>query len=503
MLIDFDRQNEAFQLALETNAEYCADKKGSDNCEPCGEIQLQLVSFMRTMQEYRQALRYLKTQCGAALNSSSAFMEAALYCDLDLPDSALLITANYIQVTQQGENSIILVHAFNNHGLIAKRLNRLDEAVPAFSTAILLLDSLDEYRDFYHIIAGNLGSIYFLKGDDERAYEYLSFDSEWSLKEGNIRSFTYVERDLTTIDIRRKDYQKAIARLNILLEKNEHAEISARLAVLELFMIVYKATGNVTEYDYYAQQWMSLKKVEIEENRLRHKEVVGAYAANSLRQVTKQLEVERKLFEEEQASEKIKLENERLNKSLWIGALVTAILFILFFFWRYRSNQRKRTLIRETQLQLSKTEQEFLELKVKEETRNVKALSLELLVKQDFSMNLIEQLDQVEGISRADKTNIQLYIQNELDVKSARAQFEDQMGELSGAFYNKIKTEHPNLTKIDLKLAAMVVMKMTNKEIAVSKNITVESVSIAKNRLKKKLNLGADDDLSAQLSNLL
>jgi DNA-binding CsgD family transcriptional regulator len=54
-----------------------------------------------------------------------------------------------------------------------------------------------------------------------------------------------------------------------------------------------------------------------------------------------------------------------------------------------------------------------------------------------------------------------------------------------------------------LKLAGMVVMKMSNKEIAVSKNTTLESSKKAKNRLKKKLNVSSEDNLASYLNEFL
>ena len=70
-------------------------------------------------------------------------------------------------------------------------------------------------------------------------------------------------------------------------------------------------------------------------------------------------------------------------------------------------------------------------------------------------------------------------------------------------FYNKLNITYPHLTELDVKLAAMVVMNMSNKDIAISRNITPGSVRIAKNRLKKKLNISEETDLTAHLKSIL
>ena len=195
----------------------------------------------------------------------------------------------------------------------------------------------------------------------------------------------------------------------------------------------------------------------------------------------------------------IKEQESRLRKWLLIGGALFIILVTLFFLSRYR----KRALLKDVQLKLANNEQELLKLKVKEESRNVQVLSHELLVKQDFSKNLMHQLEQIENISKPAIKNIEFFIQNELDIQSTRAHLQNQMGDLSSNFSTDLKLKHDDLTELELKLAGMVVMQMSNKEIALSKNTTLESSKKAKNRLKKKLGVPPDGDLLAYLNSFL
>jgi hypothetical protein len=49
----------------------------------------------------------------------------------------------------------------------------------------------------------------------------------------------------------------------------------------------------------------------------------------------------------------------------------------------------------------------------------------------------------------------------------------------------------------------MVVMKMSNKEMAISRNMEASSLRVAKNRIKKKMELPADTSLLDYLTELL
>ena len=134
---------------------------------------------------------------------------------------------------------------------------------------------------------------------------------------------------------------------------------------------------------------------------------------------------------------------------------------------------------------------------------NAVSIGSQINVLEHFSEIILKKLREFEQISNSDLMNLEMFIQNELGIKSTRAELQNQMGELSLNFYTELKIHHPNLSEIEVKLAAMIVMKMSNKEISISKNITPDSVKIAKNRLKKKLNLSSDDNLFEHLSKLL
>ena len=116
---------------------------------------------------------------------------------------------------------------------------------------------------------------------------------------------------------------------------------------------------------------------------------------------------------------------------------------------------------------------------------------------------MIKQLEKLDSLSKPELNNIEFFIQNELDIKSNRAELQNQMGEFSSNFIGELKINHPELSELEIKLAGMVVMKMTNKEISISKNTTLASSKKAKNRLKKKLDLAPDEELTAYLSRFL
>ena len=213
--------------------------------------------------------------------------------------------------------------------------------------------------------------------------------------------------------------------------------------------------------------------------------------------------MKQKLREIEKEKEQANKETERAEKLLIIVGLVAVSIIISLLFLRFRSVQMKKALLRQESLDAAKKEQEILELKVEEENKNVQLLSLELNAKKEYSRAILERIKQEEILSEKGMKAIEFFIKNELDLKSTRVQLQNRVGNIKGDFHNALKIKHPNLSDSDLNLAAMIVMRMSNKEIAISKNMTAQTIRTTKHRLKQKFGLSKDEDLSEFLNQYL
>jgi AraC family transcriptional regulator, chitin signaling transcriptional activator len=63
-------------------------------------------------------------------------------------------------------------------------------------------------------------------------------------------------------------------------------------------------------------------------------------------------------------------------------------------------------------------------------------------------------------------------------------------------FFKRLKEKYPNLTPHDLRLSSYLRMNFTTKEIAKLLNISGRAVEISRYRLRRKLNLGHDKNLT-------
>jgi DNA-binding CsgD family transcriptional regulator len=80
--------------------------------------------------------------------------------------------------------------------------------------------------------------------------------------------------------------------------------------------------------------------------------------------------------------------------------------------------------------------------------------------------------------------------------------FEQNFNKVHEAFFQKLIARFPNLTPGDLKLAACLKMNLTSKEIAPLLNISLRGVENKRYRLRKKLDLPNDENLTEFMLNL-
>ena len=74
--------------------------------------------------------------------------------------------------------------------------------------------------------------------------------------------------------------------------------------------------------------------------------------------------------------------------------------------------------------------------------------------------------------------------------------FEDLFDQAYENFFKRLKTGYPDLTPSDLKLCAYLRMNLSSKEIAPLINITISGVEERRYRLRKRLNLPTDQNLT-------
>jgi DNA-binding CsgD family transcriptional regulator len=75
-------------------------------------------------------------------------------------------------------------------------------------------------------------------------------------------------------------------------------------------------------------------------------------------------------------------------------------------------------------------------------------------------------------------------------------QFTERFDQVHSEFIKRLRVEFPELTPKDQRLCAYLRMNLASKEIAPLLNISIRGVEISRYRLRKKLHLGKDVNLT-------
>ncbi|WP_139955873.1 tetratricopeptide repeat protein [Flavicella sediminum] len=196
------------------------------------------------------------------------------------------------------------------------------------------------------------------------------------------------------------------------------------------------------------------------------------------------------------------LEHEEKIGFLKQVLLLVSLVFILLFGYLFIRNLRlkhrtEKKIIRERQQIEIQRQRDILELKNKELTTS----ALQLIEKEEFLNNLNDKLSKqkdtidVRTIKRMVKT-----IQG--NSSGNWKEFEARFTSINQSFYKNLKERFPELGQTDQKICSLIKLKFSSKEMASLLGISVESVHTSRYRLRKKLGLERNDNLTEFINSL-
>jgi ligand-binding sensor domain-containing protein/DNA-binding CsgD family transcriptional regulator len=132
--------------------------------------------------------------------------------------------------------------------------------------------------------------------------------------------------------------------------------------------------------------------------------------------------------------------------------------------------------------------------------------TMDLIRKNKFLQNIKDELIKLKrpnnDFSMNDKINsLILKIDKDLDHNKQWEIFESAFDEVHEDFLNRLKATYPNLTPKELRLCAYLRLNISSKEIAPLMNISVRGVEICRYRVRKKLEIERDTNMTSYIIN--
>lgn len=191
-------------------------------------------------------------------------------------------------------------------------------------------------------------------------------------------------------------------------------------------------------------------------------------------------------------------------------ALMCYSVLAISLFWgmekfnRHRLERQRQHLevekLRELEHQRTEAEREKLLMEVENKSRELSNAALNLIRKNEVLQHLKDDLLDAKNEPRALQKIIRL-IDEHLEGDHDWEIFEESFNRVHDDFFKRLMHDFPDLTPGDLRLAAYLKMNLSSKEIAPLLNISVRGVENKRYRLRKKLGLAEEANLTEFIMN--
>ncbi len=194
------------------------------------------------------------------------------------------------------------------------------------------------------------------------------------------------------------------------------------------------------------------------------------------------------------------------------GFLITMLVFLILRQQKLRLKAENDLLAQQNQLFQTQRSLSEMEMKAIQSKNEVLHSNLELRRKEfiDMAFNLTEQrlfleelTNRLEGVmeteqqlsSKQNLKSIIALIRQKMSFAREKETFYGEVEQIHKDFKMKLDTSFPGLSDQEKKLATLIRLNLSNKEIATLLSISPKSVEVSRYRLKRKLGLEKEDNL--------
>ena len=196
---------------------------------------------------------------------------------------------------------------------------------------------------------------------------------------------------------------------------------------------------------------------------------------------------------------------------LYLGIIILSLISLRVFIKRRLKKQRdilKRNVQEKIRIEKEKAEQEIMRLaneklqaEVSHKSSQLANSTMSIIKKNELLIEINRELDSFKeelGYRIPNKyyDRIKKLINQNIESEHDWQMFENLFDQAYENFFKRLKSDYPDLTPSDLKLCAYLRMNLSSKEIAPLINITVRGVEERRYRLRKRLNLPSDQNLT-------
>lgn len=293
-------------------------------------------------------------------------------------------------------------------------------------------------------------------------------------------------------------------------------DLSLKINALDIYKdlclqisIIYEGNGNYQKslenfkiYHQFSDSLFNIEKTTIIEN---------LNADFQLSEKQNELELKNKEVE-------ILEKNKKIYQFRIIFVVLVLLVVVLFTFYvisNYKKKISRQKILLEKEKEIQDSEKRILELKILNQDQNQKNLEAEIKYKnqeiKNFAYHIIDKNEFINNLKnqlksalknqndKESNSQIQTIINNinsKMILEKDREEFLAYIDQINDNFYYKLNQNYPDLTETEVRIASLLRMDFSSKDIAAILHITPKSVDTNRYRIRKKVNLDSDEKLN-------
>ncbi len=393
-----------------------------------------------------------------------------------------------------------LIRIYNQYGLVYDDLEDFEKSLDNHFKSLEIAQGINNLQSISYSL-NNIGLVYISTGKYEHAYDYylrsMAIKEKLNDKWGIIGACI----NIGTALVRLGQYEEARKYIDRGLEMSETINMNPLLMYLwDTYYELYSSTG-----DYQKALEAYMLSTQYKDSIYSRKKTIEIAELQTKYENEKQ-ERELIILKEKENYEQL------IRRILIVGIVllfIVSVIIVVGIIQRRKKDKiisRKEKQILETKLESKESKEKEMRQEIRFKTRQLTTHALHMMQKNEMLndiINLSTDLlkspeDEIKPKIRQLRQQLKQNLKTENDWEVFKIHFE----QVNTDFFNNLLKVNANMNTYDLRHSALIKLNMNIKESASVLNLSPHSVKSARYRLKKKLNLKPDEDLSDFIRNI-
>lgn len=480
---DYSQALEYYYNALEVREELTDPGDIANTLVNIGIIYEELNQPEQSAEYYQRALKISEEKNDLSNMAIIGVQLGNLYASMGQSDVGIRYMKEALKASEQlpGEHarSTILLSLSS----LYKDRKSYRQALDANKEALALAEKLNS-KTLKILAQKNLAAIFSDQNDYDTAENYL-LQSLRLLEEGGSQQQIIDTRNLLARNYRvTGDYSKSVEQAQQALAaatKSNAFELG-----LESLLVLSEVYEQTEDY---------LKAIEVQKKITAFKDSI--YSAEQARRIA---EMQTRYETEQKEQEIALLQEEREQDLLLRNAFAAGLVLILVIGILIYNRQKLKIKKNRTELENIRLKERQLERDLEFKNRELSTHSLHMVQKNETMKELKDSISEIKKMENGSISRELQKLENMVDysfnLDEDWEQFMLYFDEVHSGFFDKLKKLYPDLTSNELRLSALAKLSLSVKETSTIMGITPDSVKTARYRLRKKLDMETDENLT-------